>query len=180
MPRRRHVDPTHAALITDMQRESLEPGFGAALGNVSAQGAGHRPDLADAPRDEVDARRPHRTGAPVRWGLVCREAGDDILPQLHAISGWQVIDKPGKGAFHQAPELAPRNRVDTGLTTEVCVTTTAREAMRLSCFRIAAARLNVPERPQDDHGHGDIFDSSGILAQAARRHNWPSRGMPIN
>jgi nicotinamidase-related amidase len=45
-----HVDPTHAALIIDMQRDFLEPGFGAALGNVSAQGAGHRPDLGDAPR----------------------------------------------------------------------------------------------------------------------------------
>jgi hypothetical protein len=102
-------------------------------------------------------------------GLVCRDAGDDIVSQLYPISGWQVIDRPGKSAFHQtALELAPRNRVDTGLTSEVCGTTAVREAMRLSCFRIAG-RLNVPERPEDDHSPRRYFRLGGIVADAARR-----------
>jgi biuret amidohydrolase len=98
---------------------------------------GHRPDLSDAPRYKVERGEPAlRIGAPGPMGriLVRGEPGHDIVPQLYPISGEPVIDKPGKGAFYQTDlELMLRNRrVDTlfvcGVTTEVCVNTTVREA----------------------------------------------------
>src|SRR6201993_2493822 len=98
---------------------------------------GHRPDLTDAPPYKIERGDPAlRIGAPGPMGriLVRGEPGHDIVPQLYPINGEPVIDKPGKGAFYQTDlELVLRNRsVDTlfvcGVTTEVCVNTTVREA----------------------------------------------------
>jgi biuret amidohydrolase len=98
---------------------------------------GHRPDLADAPPHKVERGDPSmRIGAPGPMGriLVRGEPGHDIIPELYPISGEPVIDKPGKGAFCQTDlDLVLRNRgIDTlfvcGVTTEVCVNTTVREA----------------------------------------------------
>ena len=98
---------------------------------------GHRPDLSDAPPLKVERGEPAlRIGAPGPMGriLVRGEPGHDIIPELYPVSGEPVIDKPGKGAFYQTDiELMLRNRViDTllvcGVTTEVCVNTTVREA----------------------------------------------------
>jgi biuret amidohydrolase len=98
---------------------------------------GHRPDLSDAPRHKVERGAPQfRIGAPGPMGriLVRGEPGHDIIPELYPISGEPVIDKPGKGAFYQTDlDLMLRNRsIDTlfvcGVTTEVCVNTTVREA----------------------------------------------------
>jgi biuret amidohydrolase len=98
---------------------------------------GHRPDLSDAPRYKIARGDPAlQIGAPGPMGriLVRGEPGHDIVPQLYPINGEPVIDKPGKGAFYQTDlELVLRNRgVDTlfvcGVTTEVCVNTTVREA----------------------------------------------------
>jgi nicotinamidase-related amidase len=98
---------------------------------------GHRPDLADAPPLKVDRGDPKtRIGAPGPMGriLVRGEPGHDIIPELYPIAGEPVIDKPGKGAFYQTDlELMLKNRgIETllvcGVTTEVCVNTTIREA----------------------------------------------------
>ena len=98
---------------------------------------GHRPDLTDAPPHKVERGDPKtRIGArgPMGRILIRGEPGHDIIPELYPQPGEPVIDKPGKGAFYQTDlELMLRNRlIDTlfvaGVTTEVCVNTTVREA----------------------------------------------------
>src|SRR5271165_1225648 len=98
---------------------------------------GHRPDLTDAPPHKVERGDPAmRIGAPGPMGriLVRGEPGHDIIPELYPAAGEPVIDKPGKGAFYQTDlELMLKNRgIETllvcGVTTEVCVNTTVREA----------------------------------------------------
>jgi nicotinamidase-related amidase len=98
---------------------------------------GHRPDLSDAPPLKVERGDPAlRIGAPGPMGriLVRGEPGHDIIAELYPVAGEPVIDKPGKGAFYQTElELMLHNRsIETllvcGVTTEVCVNTTVREA----------------------------------------------------
>ena len=98
---------------------------------------GHRPDLSDAPRHKVERGEPSlRIGAlgPMGRILIRGEPGHDIIPELYPAAGEPVIDKPGKGAFYQTDlELMLKNRgIETllvcGVTTEVCVNTTVREA----------------------------------------------------
>ena len=98
---------------------------------------GHRPDMTDAPRAKVERGAPSmRIGdrGPMGRILIRGEAGHDIIPELYPVAGEPVLDKPGKGAFYQTDlDLMLRNRgVETllvcGVTTEVCVHTTVREA----------------------------------------------------
>ena len=153
-----------ALLVIDMQRDFLEAGgFGAALGNdvsllrraidpnrrlleawratglpVFHTREGHRPDLGDLPR----AKRMRPPGDALRIGdlgpmgriLVRGEPGHALIPELAALPGEAVIDKPGKGAF-SATDLDARLQtlgvsqlVVTGVTTEICVQSTVREA----------------------------------------------------
>ncbi len=155
--------PSRAALvIIDMQRDFLEPGgFGETLGNdVSLLQAavapckralaaardtgmlvihtreGHRPDLSDAPPAKIERGAPSkRIGDPGPMGriLIRGEPGHDIVDALAPVAGEPVIDKPGKGAFHQTDlmQMLTNRGIDTlfvcGVTTEVCVHTTIRE-----------------------------------------------------
>jgi nicotinamidase-related amidase len=98
---------------------------------------GHRPDLSDAPKAKVERGAPSmRIGAKGPMGriLVRGEPGHDIVPELYPAASEPVIDKPGKGAFYATElHLVLQNRaIDTlfvcGVTTEVCVHTTVREA----------------------------------------------------
>jgi nicotinamidase-related amidase len=98
---------------------------------------GHRPDLSDAPRAKLERGSPRmRIGAPGPMGriLIRGEKGHDIVPELYPRPGEPVIDKPGKGAFFATDLHAIlHNRgiedlVVCGVTTEVCVHTTVREA----------------------------------------------------
>jgi nicotinamidase-related amidase len=98
---------------------------------------GHRPDLSDCPPTKlVRGRGKTRIGDPGPMGriLVRGEVGHDIVPELYPKPGETVIDKPGKGAFYATDlELVLRNReirtlIVCGVTTEVCVNTTVREA----------------------------------------------------
>lgn len=156
-------EPERTALVLiDMQRDFLEPGgFGEALGNdvsllraavgpcaaalAAARRAGmlvihtregHRPDLSDAPPAKIARGAPmRRIGDPGPMGriLVRGEPGHDIVPDLYPAPGEPVIDKPGKGAFHQTDldQVLKNHSIDTllvcGVTTEVCVHTTIRE-----------------------------------------------------
>jgi nicotinamidase-related amidase len=98
---------------------------------------GHRPDMTDAPRAKVERGAPSlRIGdrGPMGRILIRGEVGHDIISELYPLAGEPVLDKPGKGAFYQTDlDLMLRNRgVETllvgGVTTEVCVHTTVREA----------------------------------------------------
>ena len=121
---------------------------------------GHRPDLSDAPPLKVERGDPKlRIGAPGPMGriLVRGEPGHDIIPELYPATGEPVIDKPGKGAFYQTDlELMLKNRsIETllvcGVTTEVCVNTTVREAndRGFRCIVLADCCASYfPEFPQ--------------------------------
>jgi nicotinamidase-related amidase len=98
---------------------------------------GHRPDLADLPpAKKARGRLPNGIGDPGPMGriLVRGEPGHDIIPELYPAPGEPVVDKPGKGAFHATDlDAMLKNRGITqlivcGVTTEVCVNTTVREA----------------------------------------------------
>lgn len=98
---------------------------------------GHLPDLSDAPPAKVERGAPSlRIGdkGPMGRILIRGEAGHDIIPKLYPLDSEIVIDKPGKGAFY-ATELGDvlgkhgiANLLVCGVTTEVCVNTTVREA----------------------------------------------------
>ncbi|HEY1970865.1 MAG TPA: cysteine hydrolase [Pseudonocardia sp.] len=157
-------DPEHTALvIIDMQRDFVEPGgFGETLGNdvsllrgvipplravldaaravgltVIHTREGHRPDLSDCPPAKLNRGNPSlRIGDPGPKGriLIRGEYGHDIIDELAPLPGEPVIDKPGKGSFHNTGLTALltgrkiTSLVVTGVTTEVCVHTTVREA----------------------------------------------------
>ena len=98
---------------------------------------GHRPDLTDCPPAKWERGPPgQRIGDPGPMGriLIRGEPGHDIVPELAPAAGEVVLDKPGKGAFCETDlDLILRNRgirtlLVCGVTTEVCVNTTVREA----------------------------------------------------
>jgi nicotinamidase-related amidase len=134
-----------ASLGNDVSRlEAIIPAVGALITLFRAQGwpvihtrEAHKADLSDCPPSKIA-----RGGAALRIGdpgpmgrlLVSGEAGAEIVPALAPVRGEWVVDKPGKGMFW-ATGLQERlqaagitHLVFAGVTTEVCVQTSMREA----------------------------------------------------
>jgi biuret amidohydrolase len=98
---------------------------------------GHRPDMADAPPAKVERGEPSKRigdSGPMGRILIRGERGHDIVDELAPVAGEPVVDKPGKGAFFATDLQAIltnrgiENLIVGGVTTEVCVHTTVREA----------------------------------------------------
>src|ERR1700761_9073013 len=97
---------------------------------------GHRPDLSDCPPAKLTRGDKTFIGTEGPMGriLVRGEPGHDIIHQLYPVGGEPVIDKPGKGSFHATDlhQILLDRKIKTlivcGVTLEVCVHTTVREA----------------------------------------------------
>ncbi len=97
----------------------------------------HKPDLSDLPPAKRNRGNPSLLiGDPGPMGriLIAGEPGADIIPELAPLDTELVVDKPGKGAFYTTQlgehlaQLGTKTLILAGVTTEVCVQTTMREA----------------------------------------------------
>ena len=150
---------------------------------------GHRADLSDAPPAKLGRGEPRlRIGAAGPMGriLVRGEPGHALIPELQPLPGEPVIDKPGKGAFH-ATELGTilqyrgiETLVVCGVTTEVCVHSTVREANDRGYRCVVPGDCCASYFPEFHevalrmiHAQGGIFgwvsDSARVLAALASR-----------
>jgi nicotinamidase-related amidase len=143
---------------------------------------GHRPDLSDAPPAKIERGHPDlRIGAPGPMGriLIRGEPGHDIIPALYPVAGEPVIDKPGKGAFYATDlgKLLADKGIDNllvcGVTTEVCVNTTVREANDRGYRCIVLADCCASYFPE--------FHASGLAMIKAQGgiFGWVAQSVPV-
>jgi nicotinamidase-related amidase len=124
------------AAIVPMVRRLLD-GFRAHGLPVIHTKEAHRPDLSDCPPAKRRRGQPAlRIGehGPMGRILIAGEPGNEIVPALAPVPGECVIEKPGKGAFYRThlqdllTAMGVTHLIFAGVTTEVCVQTTMREA----------------------------------------------------
>jgi nicotinamidase-related amidase len=139
---------------------------------------GHRPDLSDLP--VVKARRAARAGAPIGSTgplgrlLVRGEPGHAIIAELEPLATEAVIDKPGFGAFH-ATDLehllrvgGMRTLIIAGVTTDICVHSTLREAVDRGFDCVTAGDACAAGDPAIHHAMLACIDGEGgILGRVA-------------
>jgi len=150
---------------------------------------GHRPDLSDLP--EPKRRRAEATGAPIGSAgplgrlLVRGEFGHDLIDELQPRAGEPVIDKPGYSAFAYTDlELILRRRgieqlILSGVTTEVCVSSTLRQAIDLGFDCVSISDACASSDPQlhaaalamievEGGLFGSVTDSTDLLRRLER------------
>ena len=150
---------------------------------------GHRPDLSDLP--EPKRRRAEATGAPIGSAgplgrlLVRGEFGHNLIDELQPRAGEPVIDKPGYSAFAYTDlELILRRRgieqlILTGVTTEVCVSSTLRQAIDLGFDCVSISDACASSDPQlhaaalamievEGGLFGSVTDSTDLLRRLER------------
>ena len=145
---------------------------------------GHRPDLADLFPAKRDRGAPTlRIGdeGPMGRILVRGSRGHDIIPELYPAAGEVVLDKPGKGAFYATDlETILRARgvthlILTGVTTEVCVQTTAREANDRGFDCLVLADCTGSYFPQFHRGGAADDQRPGRHRRVGRRQRGTAR-----
>lgn len=147
---------------------------------------GHRPDLSDLP--PLKRQRAEAAGAPIGSQgplgklLVRGEYGHDLIDELQPLPGEPVIDKPGYSAFASTDlDLLLRNRgitelIVTGVTTEVCVSSTLRSAVDLGYHCILVSDACASADPQlhaaalamvgvEGGIFGRVLDSAALLGE---------------
>jgi biuret amidohydrolase len=132
----------------------------------------HRPDLSDCPPAKRERGKPSlRIGDPGPMGriLISGEPGADIIPELYPAEGEIVLDKPGKGAFYATPlgeilaERKIRQLVFAGVTTEVCVQTTMREANDRGFEGLLATDATESYFPEFKQAAIDMITAQGAI-----------------
>lgn len=132
----------------------------------------HRPDLSDCPPAKRQRGKPSlRIGDPGPMGriLISGEPGADIIPELYPVEGEIVLDKPGKGAFYATPlgellaERKIRQLVFAGVTTEVCVQTTMREANDRGFEGLLATDATESYFPEFKQAAIDMITAQGAI-----------------
>ncbi len=151
------LDITRMQAVVAQVKALLAAARGAGLHVIHTR-EGHLPDLSDCPPAKlarsVAAGAPIGSHGPLGRLLVRGEQGHDFVPELRSLVSEHVIDKPGYGAFHKTTlgallsAFGIRRLILCGVTTEVCVHSTLREAVDRGFECITVGDATAASQPE--------------------------------